>query len=137
MPVLKCACGSWRLDGPGDTVIENGLTHGAGMCPGPISREAVGVKFDTAKERYDLIPPGVLCDLARVLTYGARKYAPDNWRKVQDPEARYYAAAMRHMEAWRLGLKVDPESQLPHLAHALCCIVFLAAFSSGEARRDA
>lgn len=81
-----------------------------------------GEKADAGKERYDLIPPGVLCDLARVLTYGAAKYAPDNWRKVPDAESRYYAALMRHLEAWRMGCPVDPESQLPHLAHALCCL---------------
>lgn len=94
----------------------------------------LGAKADRGKERYDLIPPGVLCDLARVLTHGAAKYQPNNWLHVADPEARYYAAAMRHLEAWRMGAKVDLESQLPHLAHALCCVVFLAAFSSGEAR---
>ena len=95
---------------------------------------SAGEKHDAGKPRYDLIPPGVLWDLARVLTYGAEKYAPGNWAKVPDAEARYYAALMRHLEAWRMGVVVDEESQLPHLAHALCCLTFLAAFSSGEAR---
>lgn len=35
------------------------------------------------------------------------------------------AAAMRHLAAWRDGEQLDEESGLPHLAHALCCIVFL------------
>ena len=96
--------------------------------------QGTGQKHDAGKARYDLIPPGVLHDLARVLTHGAEKYAPGNWMRVAEPEARYYAAMMRHLEAWRMGLVVDPESGLPHLAHALCCLVFLAAFSSGEAR---
>lgn len=86
---------------------------------------AEGVKFDADKLRYDLVPPEALEQIAEVLTYGARKYAPDNWKTVSDPYARYYAAAMRHMEARRMGEVDDPESGLPHLAHASCCLMFM------------
>lgn len=91
-----------------------------------------GKKLDGGKAAYHLIPPRVLGDLASVLTYGAGKYAPGNWRKVPAARDRYYSAMMRHVEAWRMGQRKDEESGLPHLAHALCCLVFLAAFDSEE-----
>ena len=84
-----------------------------------------GVKYDTEKLRYDLIPPAATQALAVVLTYGARKYAPGGWRSVPDAVPRYTAALMRHLEAWRAGEERDPESGLPHLAHVLCNSAFL------------
>lgn len=84
-----------------------------------------GEKFDTDKLRYDLIPPEALKSLAKVLTYGAGKYGPNNWQNLQDFETRYTAAAMRHLEAWRGGEKIDPESGLYHLEHLLCNVAFL------------
>mgnify|MGYP006347971505 CR=1 FL=1 len=91
----------------------------------PAPRE--GRKDDSGKPRYDLIPPRALADVARVLTFGAVKYGDENWRQVPHAKARYYAACMRHLEAWRLDpTAVDHEFRLPHLAHALCCIIFLS-----------
>ena len=84
-----------------------------------------GRKHDTGKLRYDLLPPKTVEDVVKVLTLGAEKYAPDNWKYVRPFNDRYYAAAMRHIQAWRQGEDHDPETGLPHLAHALCCLVFL------------
>lgn len=85
----------------------------------------IGRKDDSGKLRYDLLPPVALEAVTRVLTYGAEKYAPDNWRHVNNPDSRYFAAAMRHMMAHKKGEKIDPESGLPHLAHAACSLMFL------------
>lgn len=82
------------------------------------------MKFDTSKLRYDLIPTSTTKALAQVLTYGAKKYKPNNWQNVDDPD-RYVAALFRHIEAWRDGEKLDKESGLPHLAHALTNVAFL------------
>jgi hypothetical protein len=86
-----------------------------------------GQKDDTGKLRYDLLPDAPISEIVAVLTFGARKYAPDNWRKVSDWRGRYYAALQRHLAAWRMGEKTDSESGLSHLAHAGCCLVFLMA----------
>lgn len=85
-----------------------------------------GLKFDNGKERYDLLPPIALHEIAKVLTYGAQKYAPNNWRLVEDHESRYFAAAQRHLWAWQRGEKTDPETGISHLAHAACSLMFLA-----------
>lgn len=85
----------------------------------------VSMKHDSGKLRYDLIPPRPLKSLARVLSYGAEKYAPNSWQNLDDFKNRYYAALMRHLEAWRLGENFDPESHLYHLEHAFCNLMFL------------
>jgi len=84
-----------------------------------------GIKYDEGKIRYDLVPPKSLRELADVLTFGAEKYAPNNWKNVPNPSDRYYSALLRHLEAWREGEIMDSESGKKHLAHALCCLVFL------------
>lgn len=85
------------------------------------------MKFDTDKLRYDLVPPSAFKALAEVLTYGARKYKPNNWQNCPDP-SRYTAALYRHLEAWRSGEQCDSESGLHHLKHAITNIAFLLHF---------
>lgn len=82
------------------------------------------MKFDTDKIRYDLVPPHAIQHLAKVLTFGAKKYKPNNWRNNTDL-SRYEGALLRHFEAYRMGEMLDPETGMPHLAHALTNLVFL------------
>lgn len=84
-----------------------------------------GKKYDAGKLRMDLIPPEAERAMAAVLTMGAEKYGPNQWRGVA-PE-RYEAALRRHLLAWKEGETLDPESGLPHLAHLLCNAAFLVA----------
>jgi hypothetical protein len=84
-----------------------------------------GEKFDTNKDRWDLLPWGAVRQIVKVLTYGAKKYDDHNWQLVENMEQRYFAALLRHVVAWFGGEQNDPESGLPHLAHAGCCILFL------------
>lgn len=83
----------------------------------------LGVKFDSAKPKWSLMPRGVLSQVVEVMTIGAKKYSPDNWMHV-DP-ARYYDALNRHVDAWRNGERLDEETGKHHLAHALCCLIFM------------
>lgn len=76
-----------------------------------------GMKFDNGKNRFDLLPVGPLDALAQVYTFGAQKYADHNWRKGIK-WSRIFAAIMRHLWAFWRGEDKDPESGLPHLAHA-------------------
>jgi hypothetical protein len=90
--------------------------------------EAMGVKGDDGKDRWDLLPWEQVRDVVKVLTFGAKKYSPDNWQKVPDGRNRYFSAAFRHILAAHGGEKLDPESGLSHWAHAVCCILFAAWF---------
>ena len=84
----------------------------------------IGIKHDKEKDRWDLLPIQPIIYVVKVLTFGAKKYAPDNWKNVTPYKDRYYAAAMRHITAWRSGKLLDKETNLPHLAHAICCLIF-------------
>jgi len=84
-----------------------------------------GRKFDANKLEYGLLPPLALEETVRVLTFGAQKYERDNWKKVPDSKRRYYDALQRHVWAWKKGEINDPESGIHHLAHAMCCLMFL------------
>ena len=86
-----------------------------------------GRKYDAGKPDWSLLPWGAINDVVQVLTFGAAKYSPDNWCRVPDARRRYFGAAMRHLTAWWGGEDRDPETELPHLAHATCCLLFLAA----------
>lgn len=94
---------------------------------GPIflNRE-VGQKHDEGKPQYHLLPPKALEDVIKVLTYGAKKYSPEGWRNVSNGRERYFDAANRHLWAWKAGEELDPESGLPHLAHAMANLMFLS-----------
>jgi len=76
-----------------------------------------GIKFDGEKERFDLIPAQPLIELAKIYTYGAKKYEDNNWRKGV-AWGRIFGALMRHLWAFWRGEDLDQESGLPHLAHA-------------------
>lgn len=84
-----------------------------------------GRKFDGGKPRYGLLPPLAMKATAEVLTFGAEKYEPDNWKHVPESKTRYFDALERHVWAWKMGEQMDPESGMHHLAHALCCLMFL------------
>jgi hypothetical protein len=89
-----------------------------------------GIKYDDSKPDYSLIPPRALNDLVKVLTFGAKKYDRHNWKKLENAEQRYFAAAQRHLWAVVRGETHDPESGEHHYAHALCCIMYLLEFYS-------
>ena len=86
-----------------------------------------GLKYDGEKPQWDLLEYRVLEDVVKVLTFGAQKYDVDNWINVPNAQRRYFAAAMRHLTAWKKEEMIDPESDLPHLAHAICSLMFLAS----------
>jgi len=84
-----------------------------------------GRKFDGNKLEYGLLPPLALEATVDVLTFGAQKYERDNWKNVPDSKRRYYDALQRHLWAWKKGEIFDKESGKHHLAHAMCCLMFL------------
>lgn len=120
------------------------------------TRNNGSAKTDKGKLRWDLLPRFLVKPIAKVLHYGAVKYADHNWMGL-DPNS-LLAAFDRHMEAHQLalhkmweqemplvsdavadgmdcysgipttwdlpeGLLFDEESHLPHIDHALTCLV--------------
>ena len=85
---------------------------------------AKGLKYDDTKPEMYLLPPLATLEVGKILTYGANKYSPDNWRKLDNLQNRYTSAAMRHMLAHMSGEENDKETGVSHLAHAICCLMF-------------
>lgn len=56
---------------------------------------------------------------------GALKYGRANFRVLGSRASTYVDAAKRHIDAWYEGEDMDPDSGLPHLAHALACLAIL------------
>lgn len=86
------------------------------------------IKHDHGKPEWHLIPWEALTEIVKVLTFGAKKYAPDNWKTVPNARERYVSALLRHVAAAASGEIRDPETGLLHWAHAGCCILFLIWF---------
>ena len=86
--------------------------------------ESGGTKHDQGKVRVELLSPIALEEIAKVLTFGAKKYGDNNWRKGLN-YTRLIGAAFRHLLAFMRGEDMDPESGLNHLAHLGCCVMML------------
>ena len=67
---------------------------------------------------------------------GAGKYGRANWRIAGVRASIYVDAAMRHITAWFEGQDADPESELPHLAHALACLAIIVDAQAAGMLRD-
>ena len=67
---------------------------------------------------------------------GALKYGRSNWRAVGIRASIYYDAIDRHMSAWFEGEDIDPDSGLPHLAHALASLAIIVDAIAADRFRD-
>lgn len=94
------------------------------ITPVPGWEENGGQKFDQDKPRMDLIDGYAAEELAKVLTFGAKKYAPHNWRKGI-VLSRLIAASARHLFAIMRGEDIDEETGLAHASHLMCCAMFM------------
>ena len=84
-----------------------------------------GTKYDNGKPAMDLLPPLAALEVGKVLGYGASKYSPDGWKTLENLDARYRAAALRHLMQDAAGETTDFESGLSHLAHAITSLMFV------------
>ena len=75
-------------------------------------------------------------EISRVLTIGAEKYDEQNWRKLENLQNRYTGATLRHLFAHMNGERLDPETNLSHLAHALCCLLFKLEIEIEEVEKE-
>lgn len=93
-----------------------------------VSPVAGAVKYDQDKPRMELLPLPALEAIAKVMTFGANKYADNGWKSLPDAERRYTGALLRHLTAIEKGEDVDPDSGLPHIYHVACNAMFLSHF---------
>lgn len=75
------------------------LTTSLESDPNGLDPHAPGAKLDAGKNRLGLVLGGfarALEEVGKVGTYGAEKYSPNGWKKVEDGSERYEDAMMRH-----------------------------------------
>ena len=119
------------------SIVDDGFSKSK-ACPNCIkgTTNGVFVKHDNGKPQWSLLPWQATEEVIRVLEHGATKYGAYNWRKGTQWR-RYIDAAMRHLMAFNFGEDSDKESGFSHLAHAVCCLLFLIDFQkSGRGTDD-
>ena len=77
-------------------------------------------QIGATKAPLGLVPPYAMEQTAWVHKLGADKYGPWNWRETGVCASTYVNAILRHLNAWRDGEDLDPESGISHLAHIAC-----------------
>ena len=87
------------------------------------------IKLDTGKRRLSLLEPHFILSVGDVITFGAQKYAPNNWQLCEDT-SRYKDALLRHIYAYLSGERYDQETGIEHIAHASCNLMFLQYFDN-------
>lgn len=92
-----------------------------------------GTKYDQDKLRFDILPSEALLEVVKVITYGEKKYPSLsdssgntvlNWKKLSDPQNRFFSAGQRHIYSDRIGEELDQETGYYHLAHAISNLMF-------------
>jgi hypothetical protein len=103
-----------------------------------VDPETGGAKEESLS-RYDLVPPDGLTELAKVYGYGEQKYpsGPDGPNYLRGyPWHLSIASLERHVQKFKAGEDIDPETGLHHLAHAAWHAMTLVAFGRRGLGRD-
>ena len=79
----------------------------------PIETAANGAQQSRLDYRFDLLDAPAMFALARVLDYGAKRYAENNWRGI--PTRSHVNHVLVHLFGYLAG-----DTQDDHLSHALC-----------------
>lgn len=85
------------------------------------------VRLDAGKEPVDLLSPIALVGTAKILEFGAKKYSANNWRKGM-AWSRCIASLLRHTFKFMSGEDIDHETNLPHVDHMACNVMFLQEY---------
>lgn len=92
-----------------------------------IRADGGGLRYDTGKNRLELIPAEWPLALGEVLTAGANKYADRNWERGMS-WSKMIGCALRHLYKFMLGERYDPETGCHHLAHCAWNILALMTY---------
>ena len=96
----------------------------------PTINEQQGVKTDTGKPRYGLIPPFALQQVAICLTEGLKTHpTKDNWKLVKDGKERFLESLERHFQQYKMGEVFDrDEPNVRNLAAVIVNALFALEF---------
>jgi len=85
-----------------------------------------GLRDDSGKPRYDLIPPEFMDALAAHYAAGATKYADRNWERGMN-YGKCFRALMSHAWKWWSGEEYDVDPKMPNYkAHHMIAVAWNA-----------
>lgn len=90
-----------------------------------------GHRYNTSKPSVELLVPEAMLETAKVWSYGAKKYTPNNWRGGLAITS-ILGCIMRHTFAILKGEDIDPETECMHAAHIICNCQMLIYFFKTE-----
>ena len=90
-----------------------------------IERDKQALRYNQGKVQWSLVDYKSIEPMVRVLEYGCKKYAKDNWKKGM-PASQIIESMLRHTFKLLEGELVDPESGIEHVGHIQCNAMFLA-----------
>lgn len=85
------------------------------------------LRLNEGKARMDLVPTSAIRGIAEVLSFGAQKYAENNWRKGMK-WSKVSSSLQRHLIAFLDGEDRDVESELLHIDHIMTNAAFLKEY---------
>ncbi|CAM0006148.1 endolysin [Vibrio phage F35 g1] len=120
--------GRWNVSGNGvewhnenlTPILRLNIGESSEQDPNGIGQHDNGAKLDAGKPMAGRLLGmfgNALMSVAEVGTFGAKKYTEGGWQHVEDGFKRYDDAGMRHFLKRGMGEELDPETELPHLAH--------------------
>jgi hypothetical protein len=86
------------------------------------------LRYNEGKLKWSMVHYQSLAPLVRVLMYGEKKYARDNWKKGLNRE-EILDSMQRHLAALIDGQEIDPESGEHHIGHLFCNCMFYSYFN--------
>ena len=94
-------------------------------------------KYDEGKVDLTIIPTAAQEEIAKVFTFGAKKYERTNFAKGKGLlYTRILASLLRHIYAFMKGEDLDPETGLSHIAHAGANVCMLLHYISKKETFD-
>lgn len=100
--------------------------------------ENIGRKNDVGKLKASLLRdfPLAFIELAKILTFGAKKYEAHSWQYVPNAIERYQDAADRHDLLHNSGELIDEETNCLHEAQAIVNRLFVLELKLKEVAKQ-
>ena len=95
--------------------------------PNKLKVDGGGERKNDGKIRLSLLPASLFYAAAKVMMFGAKKYADHNWRRGMKWSVPF-DCAMRHLLKWWDGEQLDEESGESHLGHAVANLLMLIEY---------
>ena len=90
---------------------------------------------DLNKNKLNLIPPVLIEEIGKVMTFGSLKYGDHNWKKGMQ-WSRCIGSLKRHLLSFEKGIDFDEESKLYHLSHLIVNAMFILEYYSTHPEFD-